>query len=53
VERSCRGHVGNLIDDLKDSGRFDGLDWFGGAALKFGQEIASNLESRLSALAPK
>jgi hypothetical protein len=53
VERCCRGHVENLIDDLKDAGRFDDLDWFGSAGVAFGQEIASNLESRLSAQAPK
>ena len=53
IERSCRGHVENLIDDLKSAGRFDQLDWFGRDGQSFGQQIAADLESRLSALAPE
>jgi hypothetical protein len=53
VENSCRGHVENLIDEMKAAGRFDRLDWFGTDGQSFGQQIAGELESRLSALAPE
>lgn len=52
VERCCRGHVENLMDDLKAAGRFDSIDWFGRGAADFGQEIAADLESRISSLSP-
>lgn len=52
VEHGCRAHVHALIDDMRDSGRFDGLDWFGRDGQAFGQEIAGTLEDRLTALSP-
>jgi len=51
VENSCRGHVRELMDDMKRAGRFDRLDWFGTDGQRFGQDISVTLESRLSALA--
>ena len=52
VENGCRAHVQALIDDMRDSRRFDGLDWFGRDGQAFGQEIAGTLEARLIALSP-
>lgn len=50
VERSVRGHVRELIEEQREAGRFDKLDWFGTAGQRFGEQIASDLEARLRAL---
>jgi hypothetical protein len=53
VEGCCRGHVNALIDDEKAQGRFDKLDWFGRDGRRLGDQIASDLESRIRALGPE
>lgn len=50
VERSIKGHVRSLIEEQKAAGRFERLDWFGAAGNRFGQDIATDLETRLRAL---
>jgi hypothetical protein len=52
VESGCRAHVHALIEDMRDSRRFDGLDWFGRDGQALGQEIAETLEARLTGLRP-
>ena len=51
VESACRSHVTGMIDERKRAGDFDTLDWFGRDGQQFGEEIVSDLEARLSALA--
>lgn len=50
VERSCRLHVQGLIGDLRDEGRFDGVEWFGAEGVELGQGIIRTLEFRLEGL---
>jgi hypothetical protein len=51
VEGACRSHVQILIDDSKKDGTFQGLDWFGREGIQLGQDIVSDLSSRVSRLA--
>jgi len=53
IEAACRGHVDRLLTELKNGGRFEGVDWFGRDGERFGDEIASELEARIRALAPE
>jgi hypothetical protein len=48
VESACLGHVRDLVTELKGAGRFESVDWFGRAGQRFADEIASELERRLS-----
>ena len=50
VEAGCRSQVRSLMSDLREENRFDAVDWFGRAGQDFGQEIASDLESRMTNL---
>jgi hypothetical protein len=47
VGDACRSHVEGLIQDAKHSGRFDSIDWFGRDGTRLGNELVSDLESRL------
>lgn len=47
VGNACRSHVESLIQDAKQSGRFDSTDWFGRDGTRLGNELVFELEGRL------
>lgn len=49
VGNACRSHVQTLIQETKDAGRFEKLDWFGRDGTKLGNDLVSELEGRLKA----
>ena len=49
VGNACRSHVGDLIREIKDAGRFEKVDWFGREGARLGNELVSELEGRLKA----
>jgi hypothetical protein len=50
VKESCRGHVEQLMDDVRDEGRFGKTDWFGNEGKQLAEGIVGTLEFRLSLL---
>ncbi|QDV62469.1 hypothetical protein Mal65_16030 [Crateriforma conspicua] len=50
VKESCRGHVEQLMDDIRDEGRFGTTDWFGQEGKQLAEGIVGTLEFRLSLL---
>jgi hypothetical protein len=50
VGNACRSHVESLIQESKADGPFSGVDWFGQAGMRLGNELVSELEGRLKSL---
>jgi len=50
VQDACRSHVSALIGEHQERGNFESLDWFGTDGEALGQEIVSDLETRLQAI---
>jgi hypothetical protein len=49
VGNACRSHVESLIQETKDAGRFNNIDWFGREGTRLGNELVGELEGRLRA----
>jgi hypothetical protein len=47
VEQSCRSSVHDEIEQRKNEGRFNSLDWFGRDGARVADEIVASLEQRL------
>jgi hypothetical protein len=50
VKEACRGHVQQLMDDVRDEGLFERVDWFGKEGQQLAENIVGTLEFRLSLL---
>ena len=50
VAQACRDHVGSLIKENRDAGRFSQIDWFGRDGIRLANDLVSELETRLRAL---
>ncbi len=47
VSQACREHVSSLIDETREAGRFDQVDWFGSEGIQMADQLVSELEGRL------
>jgi hypothetical protein len=47
VGQACREHVGSLINETRESGMFDKIDWFGRNGIQMADQLVSELEGRL------
>jgi hypothetical protein len=50
VENSCRSNVHDLVQDLRQNGTFDTIDWFSNEGLAVCDNMISDLEERLRTL---
>jgi len=50
IEEVCRSEARDLMAEKVRAGQFDKVDWFGAEGIRFGQELARQLEQRLAAL---
>lgn len=50
VGQACREHVGSLVNETREAGRFDQIDWFGRDGVQMADELVSELEGRLHGL---